>query len=127
MTAIANIGAVITLEMIDATTVAPSLIGVAMAPRTNPIAITITRTTRSARNTDQASPRTRRQLRAKASIGPAPSATIAGAPTDQKVIRIRPGTISRMKPIVTPIPNRIENTISGRIAGAAAENRSPTV
>ena len=58
-----------------------------MTPRTTPIAITIKRTTTSVPNTGQASQRTRRRLRPKASIGPACSTTIAGAPTDHSVNR----------------------------------------
>ena len=79
LTATAKIGAVMTFEMIDATTVAPLLIGVAMIARPTPIAITISRTTTRVANTDQASPRTKRHLRPKAAIGPARSTTIAGA------------------------------------------------
>ena len=40
---------------------------------------------------------------------------------------MRPGTINRMSPIATPMPNRIPKAISGTIAGAAEEKRSPTV
>ena len=124
VTAIANIGAVITLEMIDATTVAPSLIGVGDGTEDEPD-----------RDPDHQDDQKRQKHRPGIAANQAPaatecldrtplSATIAGAPTDQMVIRIRPGMMSRMKPIATPIPNRIENTIRGRIAGAADENRS---
>ena len=86
-------------------------------------------------NTFQPLPRTSSWLRPKASSAPRRSATIAGAPTDQIVIRYRPGTISRMKPMPTAIPERIANTIrdaerghrggdelaDGRVATAVAD------
>jgi hypothetical protein len=86
-----------------------------IAPSTASTTITIKKTSRRTPKTDQASPRTSFRLRPKASIGPIPSTTIAGAPTDQNVSRISPGMTTRTKPIAMPMPARMPKPTSGRM------------
>jgi len=59
-------------------------------------------------NTCQPRPRTSCWLRPKDAIAPLPSSTMTGTITAQIVIRNRPGTMSRISPMVIAMPARIE-------------------
>ena len=57
---------------------------------------------------------------------PGRSITVTGTATDQIVSRIRPGMMMRTNPIATPMPNRIDTTITGTKTGVTLLNSSPS-
>ena len=96
---------------------ASSPIASPIAPSTWVVMIVIRNAITIAPKTDQPLPLTSSRLRPNAPITPSPSTTIDGEITAQIVSRIRPGTISRMKPMPIAMPARIPFRISGTEIG----------
>ena len=96
-----------------------------MIPITMSTTIRIRNTSTSVPNTCQPWPRTSSRLRPKDASAPDRSMTITGMITAQIVIRIRPGTMIRMSPIVIAMPARIDAPATGPMYGVAARTVSP--
>jgi hypothetical protein len=98
----------------------------ASRPPSAPTTIAMSQTSRIVPKTCQPLPLTSSRLRPKAARMPGRSTTVTGITTDQMVSRIRPGMMMRTNPIATPMPNRIDTTITGTRTGVTLLNSSPS-
>ena len=98
----------------------------ASRPPSAPTTIAMSQTSRIVPKTCQPLPLTSSRLRPKAARMPGRSTTVTGTATDQIVSRIRPGMMMRTNPIATPMPNRIDTTITGTRTGVTLLNSSPS-
>ena len=105
-----------TLKMMCATT--PPM-AAPMPPRMALTRKVIRKATMITPNTFQPLPFTSARERPSDSNTPARSITMTGATTAKMVMKKRPGTISRMKPITTMMPTMMPAPISGAMTGAA--------